>query len=398
MIKNFAAASIRLCFLLIFLVWAGPCYEALSQEIKPTAATRTDSGLPSLGAIKDCLQLSTGAECLDDLFRQALRNHSTAEALQLIDRFETEDADLRRDCHPVVHAIGRETFRLKGNIHDSFMACDQTCHSGCYHGSVERFLRGDDVYTQNRHPSERELKQKAASACDPNTPLKLRFQCLHGLGHALMFFADYELAQSLSACDALTDEWSQSSCYGGVFMENVFNSTNQKKNFIPTDYHYPCNQLAEKYRAECYMMQTSYMSEMGLSTQGLLAECSKAGEYKIQCTQSIGRDLSNGVRFGEPRAVAIQCELAEGRSRLACMRGIIYALIDNTWDGRYAMPFCAGFTAAADGETCLKESIQYLKTIFEKSADDILQDCKRYARDSERCVELARNETTASSR
>ena len=275
--------------------------------------------------------------------------------LQLIERFEAEDPELRRDCHPVVHAIGRETFRLKGNIHDSFSACDQTCHSGCYHGSVERFLRGDDIYSEGyKHPSQAELKQKATAACDANTPLRLRYQCLHGLGHAILFFAAYQLQSSLDICDALSDDWSRSSCYGGVFMENVSNSANEKKNFSPTDYHAPCNQLADQYRRECYIMQTSRMMEMGLSMERMLQECAKAGAYRVPCAQSIGRDLSNEARMGESRAVAQKCELAEDDNRLACMRGAVYALVDNTWDGRYAMPFCAAFGSNTDREDCFQ--------------------------------------------
>jgi hypothetical protein len=385
--KHVSDFSKRL-FVLLSLTVLPPTYDASGQEHKPSTALKTDSGLPLL-AIKDCLKSVRSAECLDNLFREILRDHSTSDVLHIVDRFEAEDADLRRDCHPVVHAIGRETFRLKGNIHDSFMACDQTCQSGCYHGSVERFLRGDEVYAQSSHPSQRELKQKAAAACDPNTPVRLRFQCLHGLGHALMFFSHYELNPSLAVCDALPDDWSQSSCYGGVFMENVFNSTHEKKNFLATDYHYPCNQIADKYRGECYMMQTSYMAEMGLSTERLLAECAKAGAYRTQCTQSIGRDLSNAARLSEPRAVAAQCELARDESRIACMRGVIYALIDNTWDGRYAIPFCAGFSGDSDREGCLQESIQYLRTVFEKSRDDIAKECKGYVVNSQRCMELA---------
>jgi hypothetical protein len=288
-VKSLGAGVFIFVLFGIFLI--APAYQAAGQKAGPPSTTKAPSGLPSMGVIKDCLKDVHGVECLDNLFREALKTHSTLEVLQLIDRFEAQDAELRRDCHVVVHAIGRETFRLKGTIHDSFAACDQTCHSGCYHGSVERFLRGDDIYAQaGQHPSQRELKQKAASACDPNISLTLRFQCFHGLGHAVMFFADYELNQSLAVCDVLPDEWSQSSCYGGVFMENVFNFTNEKKNFHATDYHYPCNQLAEKYRSECYMMQTSRMTEMGLSTEGLLAECAKAGAFVTSCAQSIGRD------------------------------------------------------------------------------------------------------------
>src|SRR6266550_1164908 len=199
-----------------------------AQDPDPTFT----SPLPTLGSLKNCMNTALGAACLDQLFRTALKNHSTGDVLQLIERFEAEDPEFRRDCHPVVHAIGRETFRLKGNIHDSFSACDQTCHSGCYHGSVERFLRGDDIYSESyKHPSQAELKQKATAACDSNTPLRLRYQCLHGLGHAILFFAAYQLQSSLEVCDALGDDWSRSSCYGGVFMENVSNATNEKKNF-----------------------------------------------------------------------------------------------------------------------------------------------------------------------
>jgi len=66
--------------------------------------------------------------------------------LQLIQRFEAEDPDLRRDYLPVLHAVTRNTYRLKGNIDDSYSACGDTCSSGCYHGSLERFARGVILY------------------------------------------------------------------------------------------------------------------------------------------------------------------------------------------------------------------------------------------------------------
>jgi len=148
--------------LLLGFILLAPISPASGQEIGQSTDIKTQTALPTAAAMKECLSTPRSAECLDNLFREALKTHSTLEVLQLIDRFEAQDAELRRDCHPVVHAVGRETFRLKKTIHDSFAACDQTCHSGCYHGSVERFLRGDDIYARtNQHPSQRELKQKA---------------------------------------------------------------------------------------------------------------------------------------------------------------------------------------------------------------------------------------------
>jgi hypothetical protein len=357
-------------------------------QAEPESSNSTD--LPSIEALKLCLAGANSAACLDRIFRDVLKTHTTKNALQLIQRFELEDAELRRDCHPLVHAVGRETFRIKGNIHDSFSACDQTCHSGCYHGSVERFLRGEEIYSQaDRHPSQAELKQKAAAACDSGVPVRLRFQCLHGLGHALMFFSRYKLAPSLEACDALAEEWGRHSCYGGVFMENVFNSTPELRDVSPTDYHYPCNRIDTKYRAECYVMQTSRMTEMGLSISRLFEECQKSGEYELPCTVSIGRDLSNDVRMGQTRATAQKCESVTAERRLACLRGVIYALIDNTWDGRYALPFCVAFGEESDRQSCIKESLGYLRTTFQKSSEEITDDCSQYLGQPNRCTELA---------
>ena len=355
-----------------------------------TAAAPAASAMPTLEAVKSCLNSRRSAECLDGLFAEALKTHSTFEVLQLIQRFEAQDPELRRDCHPVVHAVGRETYRIKGNIHDSFTACDQTCHSGCYHGSVERFLRGDDLYSQvDKHPSAAELKQKAALACDPNIPLRLRFQCLHGLGHALLFFSRYQLQASLDACDALPDDWSRSSCYGGVFMENVFNATLESRDLSPTDYHYPCNKVADKYRGECYNMQTSRMTEMGLSTERIFQECERAGAFRQPCFVSVGRDLSNEVRLGRTRPAAQKCELVTDHSRLSCMHGVVYALIDNTWDGRYALPFCASFAQESDQVTCMRESAKYLTGTFEKSPVEIARQCAAHLLSSERCAEIS---------
>jgi hypothetical protein len=380
------ASNLSKIFFLLAIFCAVDFATSFAQSEPESSSS---SGLPSIDALKLCLNGANGAACLDDIFRNVLKTYTTKNVLKLVQRFEVEDAELRRDCHPIVHAVGRETFRIKGNIHDSFSACDQTCHSGCYHGAVERFLRGDEIYSQvDRHPSQSELKQKAAVACDSDVPVKLRFQCLHGLGHALMFFSRYKLAPSLEACDALSEEWSRHSCYGGVFMENVFNSTPELRDLSATDYHYPCNRIDPKYRSECYVMQTSRMTEMGLSISGLFEECQKTGEYDLPCTISIGRDLSNDVRMGQIRPTAKKCESVTGERRLACMRGVIYALIDNTWDGRYVLPFCVAFGEESDQQACIKESIGYLRTTFQKSTEEITDDCSQYLGQPKRCLDL----------
>jgi hypothetical protein len=68
------------------------------------------------------------------------------------------------------------------------------------------------------------------------------------------------------------------------------------------------------------------------------------------------------------------------------VRGAAYALIDNTWDGRYALPFCQALASTIDQDYCFKESHQYMQGYFEKSSGDISQQCSRYAPESQRCA------------
>jgi hypothetical protein len=316
---------------------------------------------PPLADLKECLAKPGNDDCLESLFRAALEKRSPAELLQSIQRYEEEDSGLRLACHPVVHALGREIFRIKGNIHDAFLACDQTCHSGCYHGAVERFLRGDSK-APARHVTQSEILKKVPTACDAKAPRRLYFQCLHGLGHALMYFTENSLDDSLQGCDALSDRWSRESCYGGVFMENIVSTLPDKRIVSETDAHYPCNRVAAKYRGECYSMQTSRMLEMGLTTDQQFEECARADTFADDCTQSIGRDLSNLSRGGQSLDAAGQCERAEGEARRACIRGVVYALIDNTWDLTYATPFCAALRE--EGAYCRESGEGYLKAFI----------------------------------
>jgi len=84
--------------------WVLPSAAQDSGLLGPQAST-----LPTLQAAKSCMSSSAAAECLDQLIREALKTHSVKEVLQLVERYEAEDPEFRRDCHPVVHAIGRET-------------------------------------------------------------------------------------------------------------------------------------------------------------------------------------------------------------------------------------------------------------------------------------------------
>ena len=250
-------------------------------------------------------------------------------------------------------------------------------------------MRGENIYAQiDKHPSTAELKQKAAIACDPKIPLSgFRFQCLHGLGHALLFFSRYQLAQSLEVCDVLPESWSRKSCYGGVFMENVFNATPETRDLSPTDYHYPCNKLAAKYRGECYVMQTSRMTEMGLVTERIFQECEKPASFA-----TIARSQSAAI-CPTKCASATLAPPRKNASSLAAMPACLHARRRLRADRQHlGRPLRAAVLRDLSAKTPTKTlafrlSAQYLQGTFEKSPAEIAKDCASQLSQPSRCVE-----------
>jgi hypothetical protein len=353
------------------------------------AAEQGSSLSPS--TLRDCLgRGGESGHCLDQIFRAFLADRSTKEALAAIKRYQESDADLRLSCHLIVHAVGRESFRRTGTIHGGFSACDQTCHSGCYHGVVERFLWGELADAEAPpHVTQQMLKARVPASCAADLALRLRFQCLHGLGHAILHFAAYRLKPALDICDILPDLWSRRSCYGGVFMENITAAVPERRDLSPTDYHYPCNQVDAQYRSDCYMMQTSRMAEMGLDVQNLFEECSRAGAYAEPCVQSIGRDLANEARVRGAGAAAAGCQLAAGKASEDCIRGTAYALVDYTWDGQHALPFCSALSDNENSRYCFEQTIRYLSALVSSSAHELRSQCEKYAAGREACLHFA---------
>ncbi len=373
-------------------ICAAACYGGGGSAATPandtTGSCPAETRELNRAKIRGCLgQGASEPSCLDALFAPYLASHTTSDALALLQCLEDHDTRILADCHPVAHSIGRLTFLRAQAVDTSFAACDATCHSGCYHGAMERFLRGNAA--EGEHITLQELQVRAASACDPNVEARLHFQCLHGLGHALLYYSGYALNASLTICSSTGAGWNEGSCWGGVFMENVVAADSKARDLSPTDVHYPCDAIDDRYRDTCYQMQTSRMAEMGLDSARIVVECRNAGRHRSMCMQSLGRDLSNAVRTGDPASAIAVCETGQAEDTSACTGGVVSALIDNAWDGRYALPFCAKYPADASSADCFALSVEHLKSLYGKTSDEVAGECARYVPGNAVCAAAA---------
>ena len=65
------------------------------------------------------------------------------------------------------------------------------------------------------------------------------------------------MPRSLKTCDNLQTTFAQTSCTGGVFMENFNSSYGVRSKYLrDKDPIYPCNAVAERHKPYCYQLVT----------------------------------------------------------------------------------------------------------------------------------------------
>jgi hypothetical protein len=317
------------------------------------AATATsDSGAqplelhPVAGNFKpDGTQLSS---CKEDArcFEQAFGNLSYYEgpkpAIKLFAKEMAANKTVEADCHRIAHSLGNAALaRFKGNVSEAFSKGDSICWSGYYHGILERAFLAVKTKSQ--------LISTARSVCDDpdlRNNTWLLYQCVHGLGHGLMIVTAYSLPFSLEVCGKLATAWDQTSCTGGVYMENV-NAANgtsigYKTKWVKSnDLVYPCDAPVTKgKRLYCYLMVTSrILAANGYNWQATAQICSKVDRnWVATCFQSYGRD-ADGFTRQNPTEVKRLCSIA-GRFADQCIYGAARDMTSNYSGGTKTAVLC----------------------------------------------------------
>jgi hypothetical protein len=286
-----------------------------------------------------------------DELRAALQSQGLEKALDRLEALAAADQAVLADGHNYAHELGRTAFRQYGSARDAFSRCRELFQSGCYHGVLEAHFDANP-----------QLDPVAiAGLCDATvgagSALALRFQCVHGLGHGLTAHADHDLFKALTHCDFLRTDWDRRSCYGGAFMENIIFAQAQARggdgqqhshgggehqvHVRPDDPLYPCNTVADKYRPECYQMQTSIVLWLnGTDYAGAFRTCETApSEYVATCYQSLGRDISGNTLRNTEQSLQL-CGLGAIPYKPHCYVGAVKNFIDVTWQTDQASDFC----------------------------------------------------------
>jgi mono/diheme cytochrome c family protein len=283
--------------------------------------------------LADC---NADSDCFEQAFGNLAYREGPKRALAVFAEMIETDPTVRV-CHRIAHALGAGALaHFRGDVGLAFADGSAVCWSGYYHGILERAYAG---------VSEEELPAVSRRLCASDQVRRsdfVAYQCVHGLGHGLMIYTSYDMPLSLETCDALSTTWDQSSCTGGVFMENLQTSYGTRSQWLRDDDPlFPCPTVAQRHKLYCYLMVTSRILEVvGGDWQRTVNWCQKAEEaWVATCFQSLGRDAS-GRTLQDPKEIIRICSLA-GDMTDQCLYGAARDITSMDAGARRSAGFCA---------------------------------------------------------
>jgi hypothetical protein len=374
---------------LLFLILLAACASPASGPAAVTAGPLPERDADGLAAwIGEACDRNTHTrwECREAAVVRIAEERGIDLAMDVVARLDASDAE----GHGLTHMVGIRGYRGEATVGESFAACTPIHQSGCYHGVIQAYF--NELRTAHglaAMTSER-LDAVCAPYRGPDGDQWQRFQCLHGIGHGVMLVHDDHLPRALAGCDLLSDSWEQEVCYGGAFMESVMGVIAPHHAHVgehaghdhhqhhphhdhadhaghggadqafpaidPTDLHYPCSALGDRYQMACYEMQTAAMLHiLDGDIAATAAACRQAPDAVLRavCHRSLGRDI-NARTDGTHARSAELCALAAPEDRSACHTGVVKNVIDVTADAASGLEYCALVPEGGESQACYR--------------------------------------------
>jgi len=233
-------------------------------------------------------------------------------------------------CHDEAHDLGKVLYANTKNVETAIIACGDVCEAGCMHGvMMEFFLPEEEVtdpenpYAAERHADAEEIKAKLPTVCNAvvqTADYKIG-DCIHGVGHAVMFLSDYDIDAAIGLCDVYDDEISRYYCATGAYMEYLTNGPEPEDqlSFAPCDTaEYPAACFRYKFGHIVYYHYTAKKS-----LQVLVDRCEALdGNVELGCFHGIGNGHLQFAVRGE-LTLSELCQFGSTGDQYVCIEGLM---------------------------------------------------------------------------
>jgi len=244
-------------------------------------------------------------------------------------------------CHEIGHHLGMWLYGYIGDVSDALKLAKMVCGGAIYHGVIQNYLAIEHFL--DKDPGEIDFEEICPKIIGHPYSID-RWQCLHGLGHGLTIFYDYDVFQAVQICERLDPGWEQISCSKGVFMQNIVaNFETGGGEFDDSDRYYPCNQVEIKWAPSCYHYQTTYIL---LENDRFLAEsyqdCDNIipEEFVKYCYHGMGRQLEQNRGDKIEYALELCTYGLNADYYNDCFRGMVMTIVNGNSNPDLGFAFC----------------------------------------------------------
>ena len=245
-------------------------------------------------------------------------------------------------CHSLAHPIGKAVFKKTGDINASLAICKNACGDGCFHGVlIKLFAAGEnssDMFPGGASATSTLLKiaSDAAELCKRGDVAHQVYpwRCAHGIGHVMMFSADYDITKAAKGCSRLPASII-ASCISGAFMEFILNKKYESK--IASMTFFPCD-LFPAYANTCFFHRANSMLKANGFDSSVKSCEQLPQQQKFSCIRGLGAGLFyyNSAIVREEGRIEESCGLQDTEEQAACIDGALsrfVAVIDNSEEG-----------------------------------------------------------------
>jgi hypothetical protein len=349
-----------IAILLAIVAGVGLIYRSSKHASTDQSAAVNNSSQITLPPGDSCASSNTRYQntykCYKNELTSIINQHNPESAVAFLKQQYNSVPFVKSDCHQLMHVVGRAGYAKYGNLAQAFAHGDQYCWSGYYHGIMEEVTKEkgyDYVFKHATAICQPIAKQYGEGSFND-------YNCIHGLGHGFMEVENEDLFASLKSCDSTGSDWNKSSCYGGVFMQNIMNVQGPEgeelanyKYLKADDPMYPCDAVEDKYQGQCYLMQTSFALQMdNYDFSKVFAQCAAINpKYVDTCYQSAGRDAS-GQSISDIEKTKATCLLGPDLdSQTNCTIGAVKDFVSYFHDDKHGYDLCAVMPADI-AQTC----------------------------------------------
>jgi hypothetical protein len=226
-------------------------------------------------------------------------------------------------CHSEAHTLGKVVFARVRDIGVGLHVCADRCNSGCMHGVLmEAFTTIGKA--SPHHLDMAVLRPAINDLCQNNPAMTASYSpgdCAHGVGHALMHLAGYDVPQAVTACESNKSPSLVYYCATGAYMEYV--TERDPQDARTHSFLYPCDE--NPYPAACarykmvHVVRRHYAA--GKTTEDLRRLCSSlTGAVRRGCFHGLGNAHMGLIGAGKIGIRAVCLGLSEAEE-FVCIDG-----------------------------------------------------------------------------